>query len=338
VNVACTAPSNGRGLIAVSGVTTAGIGQFAAYPTVDRGLYLIELDGGSAGTSGPSGWGVALQQNNLAPISASTFSGKYASSFLAQTSQGLQSFAGQVSADGVSALSGTVDLNSFSASGPFGGAGSPSVGASITGSFTAAASGRFPLALNLSPAAGQPTPQVNNINPACYIVNPNSCLLLGLDVTAPGTGIVGLQNTPAVQSLSPNTGAGATQTFTIVVTDPSGSADLNNLQLLFNTTPSRLSACNVNYDPSANKINLYDDGSTGFVGAVVPGSSDQVSNSQCTLSGTGSSYSTSGNTLTLTVALTFSATFTAQQNAYVYVQGNNGLNNGGWAQWGSWMP
>jgi hypothetical protein len=143
---------------------------------------------------------------------------------------------------------------------------------------------------------------------------------------------------PTVVSLSPNSGTGTTQTFSVVVNDPSGPADLNNIQLLFNTTASRLSACNVNYDAAANTMYLYNDGGAGFVGSVTPGSSAQVSNSQCLLSGMGSSHSTSGNTLTLKVALTFSGTFTGARNAYVYVQGNDGLNNGGWAQWGTWTP
>ena len=337
VNATCSAPTNGRGVITISGANTGGISQFAAYPTVDQGLYILELDGGATGTSGPWGAGVAFQQNNLGPISNSTLNGKYASNFLAQTSGGFESFAGQAVPDGVSALAGTVDVNSFSA-GSSGSTATPSLGAALTGSFTTASNGRSQLALNLSPAAGQPALPVSLVNPACYVVDTNTCLLLGLDASAPGTGVLKLQNTPTVLSLSPNLGGGATQTFTVVVSDPSGPGDLNNLQLLFNTTPNRLSSCNISYDPTSNRINLYDDGSTGFIGAVIPGTSGQVSNSQCTLSGAGSSYSTSANVLSLTVALSFSATLTAQQNAYVYVQGTNGLNNGGWAQWGSWVP
>ena len=76
INATCGAPANGRALITISGAASAGISTFAAYPTSDQGLYLIELDGGS-GTSGPSGAGVALQQTLPAPISAAAMSGKY---------------------------------------------------------------------------------------------------------------------------------------------------------------------------------------------------------------------------------------------------------------------
>jgi hypothetical protein len=193
IGATCAAPANGRGLIAISGGSTAGLSQFAAYPTIDQGLYLIELDGGSAGTSGPSGAGVALQQTLTAPISASSFSGNYASNFVASTALGTQNIAAQIISDGVSMLSGAADVNSFNATAvpPVG---TPSSGAALTGSFTAGANGRFPLALTITPATGQPTPENTSTNPACYIVDANTCLLLGLDTTAPGTGILQLQN------------------------------------------------------------------------------------------------------------------------------------------------
>jgi hypothetical protein len=194
VSATCSAPANGRGLIGISGGTTAGISQFAAYPTLDQGAYLIELDGGATGTSGPAGAGVALPQTLTAPISASSFTGSYASSYATNTALGSQDLVGQITSDGAAVISGTVDVNSFNstAAPPVG---SPSSGATVAGSFTAGSNGRFPLALTLTPATGQPSPEITSINPVCYIVDANTCLLLGLDTTAPGTGILQFQNT-----------------------------------------------------------------------------------------------------------------------------------------------
>lgn len=194
ISATCTAPADGRGLIAISGATTAGISQFAAYPTTDQGIYLIEIDGGAAGTSGPSGAGVALQQTLSAPVSASSFSGPYASNFVTYTALGSEIFAAQFVTDGVSAVSGLADVNSFNttAAPP---ASTSSSNAALTGSFTANTDGRFPLMLTLAPATGQPTPEIATLNPVCYLVDANTCLLLGLDSTAPGTGILILQNT-----------------------------------------------------------------------------------------------------------------------------------------------
>jgi hypothetical protein len=194
ITATCSGPANGRSLIAISGATTAGISQLAAYPTSDQGLYLIELDGGAGGTSGPSGAGVAQQQNLVPPIASSALQGAYASSFTASNAAGSQVFSAQIISDGVSALSGTGDVNSFDATAapP---ATTPSSGATFTGSYTASNNGRFPLTLTITPASGQPTPAITTVPALCYIVDANSCLLLGSDTTAPGTGVLQLQNT-----------------------------------------------------------------------------------------------------------------------------------------------
>src|SRR5208282_2548608 len=190
INATCSAPANGRGLIGISGATTAGLSQIAAYPTSDQGLYLIELDGGNAGTSGPSGAGVALLQT-LGPAFTA---GAYGSNFTASTALGSEVFAAQIVSDGVSALSGTGDVTSFDATAapPIGTASS---GATLAGSYGASSGGRVPVTLTITPATGQPTPQITTLHSLCYIVDINSCLLLGSDATAPGTGVLQLQDT-----------------------------------------------------------------------------------------------------------------------------------------------
>ncbi len=190
INATCSAPANGRGLIGISGATTAGISQFAAYPTSDQGLYLIELDGGNAGTSGPSGAGVALLQT-LGPAFTA---GAYGSNFTASTALGSEAFEAQIVSDGVSALSGTGDVTSFdTAVAPP--VGTASSGATLSGSYGASSGGRVPVTLTITPATGQPAPQITTLHSLCYIVDANSCLLLGSDATAPGTGFLQLQNT-----------------------------------------------------------------------------------------------------------------------------------------------
>jgi hypothetical protein len=183
ISSACTGPTNGRALITISGAGTTGIGKFAAYPTLDMGLQLVEID-----TAGPFGAGVALQQTVHTPVPASVFSGKYASNFLASTAQGIEGFAGQVDSDGASILlSSLADINSFNTTSNVG---TPSSNVSLSGSYIAPpnSNGRFPLTLNFATL----TPQT--IKPACYVVDSNTCLLLGLESTTPGVGILQLQN------------------------------------------------------------------------------------------------------------------------------------------------
>jgi hypothetical protein len=145
------------------------------------------------------------------------------------------------------------------------------------------------------------------------------------------------QGPPSVVSLSPSSGSGATQTFTAAYSDPNGAADLTSARILFNTSVSAASACYVLYYPASNLLYLENDGGTGVSAGVTPGSSSQVSNSQCTLKGTGSSYTGSGNTGTLSVALMFSGSFTAQKNVYLLAGESNGTNSG-WIQKGTWTP
>jgi hypothetical protein len=93
----------------------------------------------------------------------------------------------------------------------------------------------------------------------------------------------------------------------------------------------------VDYNPNTNEMYLQNEAGTGWLPtAVMPGSSAQVSNNQCTLLGTGSSFSTSGNSLTLSVALTFAGAFTGLQNTYLLAASL--AANSGWVQKGTWTP
>jgi hypothetical protein len=151
-----------------------------------------------------------------------------------------------------------------------------------------------------------------------------------------GTWIPSSLGPPSVGSLSPTTGSGSTQTFTAVYKDPDGLADLSDVVLLFNSSPKVSNGCAVIYVPGTNQLYLDNDAGTGLTAGVTPGSAALVSNSQCTLAGTGSSFSTSGDSLTLNVALTFSGTFVGLKNGYLSAVGRT--QSSGWIQKGAWTP
>ena len=138
---------------------------------------------------------------------------------------------------------------------------------------------------------------------------------------------------PTVVSLTPSSGSGTTQTFTGVYSDPNGAADLATVRILFNSIVSSSNACY----PASNLLYLENNAGTGVSVGVVPGSVAQVSNNQCTLMGTGSSYAAAGNNGTLNVALTFSGTFATQKNVYLLSTETNNTNSG-WVKAGSWTP
>ena len=142
---------------------------------------------------------------------------------------------------------------------------------------------------------------------------------------------------PTVVSLTPNSGTGISQTFSAVYSDPNGAADLATVRIVINTSLNSTNACYVLYYPTTNLLYLENNGGTGVSAGVTPGSTTQVSNSQCTLMGAGSSYVTAGNNGTLTVALTFSGTFLGLKNVYALASETNGTNSG-WVRVGSWTP
>jgi len=141
---------------------------------------------------------------------------------------------------------------------------------------------------------------------------------------------------PMVVSLAPSSGMGLTQTFAAQYSDPNGISDFSDVLVVFNTSVSVSNDCSVVYVPGSNLMYLYNNAGTGFSAGVTPGSSAQVSNSQCTLAGTGSSFSVSGNNLALNVALTFTGTFVGQKDVFLYAVGKTA--NSGWIQKGAWTP
>ena len=141
---------------------------------------------------------------------------------------------------------------------------------------------------------------------------------------------------PRVISLSPSSGMGLEQTFTAVYSDPLGLSDLSSVIALFNATVNVSSACAVIYVPTTDKMYLYNDAGTGFSRGVTPGSAAQAANKQCTLTGTGSSFTTSGKDLTLKVALTFSGTFVGQKDVFLHATGKTAKSS--WVKKGTWTP
>jgi len=170
---------------------------------------------------------------------------------------------------------------------------------------------------------------------ATVVVTDNSA---GSTQTATLTGTGTTSTTPAVGSLSPASGTGLTQTFTAVYSDPDGLGNLGTAKLLFNTAISGVNACDIYYTVSTNSFYLYNNADNGQAGPLTPGSSSSISNSQCTLAGTGTSVTTSGNTLTIKFAITFQSAFSGLKNVYMEAISSSGSVSSGWTQEGTWTP
>ena len=153
--------------------------------------------------------------------------------------------------------------------------------------------------------------------------------------TKKGTWTRATSSSPSLVSITPSSGSGASQTFSMVYADPNHTTDFKTVRVLFNGSVSSGPSCYITYSPATNQMSLYTDAGTSTSAAITPGSSATASNSQCTLNGAGSSITTSGNNLTLNVALTFSSAFTGTKNSYMYATTNGGTTVG-WTQKGTW--
>ncbi len=166
------------------------------------------------------------------------------------------------------------------------------------------------------------------------ILNPAFHSLTGNDFEVVQLGI-----RPAVtvtaDSVTPSTGSGTTQTFTLKYSDTAGATDLSQAWVWINATQasSAASSCLAYYTRATNVLNLLNDAGTSYVSAVV-GTSGTLQNSQCAISLGGTTVSTSGNTLTLNAAVTFKA-YAGAKNVYMYASANGGTNSG-WQARGTW--
>jgi len=140
---------------------------------------------------------------------------------------------------------------------------------------------------------------------------------------------------PAVLSATPNPASGLSNTFTLQYSDTYGGAYLNSVGVMFSSTVSASNSCTVVYSPATNLVALYNDNGKGFA-SITPGSGT-LSNSQCTINGSGTSVLISGNNLTLNVSVTASASFAGKHSIFLFAEDNSSASTG-WVNNGTWTP
>jgi hypothetical protein len=150
-----------------------------------------------------------------------------------------------------------------------------------------------------------------------------------------GTWTVPSGATPVVtaDSVTPNAGSGATQSFALAYSDTAGATDLRTVWAWF--TPAfagGANTCMVYYDRTTAMLNLLNDAGTAWTAAAL--GSGTLLNSQCTIDLVNSSAVPSANTLTLTLAATFNHSFAGTQSVYMF--GSNGAQTSGWQSRGTW--
>jgi sugar lactone lactonase YvrE len=215
--------------------------------------------------------------------------------------------------------------------------------------------GTSPFSINATSTSGLTVAFASNTTRVCT-VNGNVVTLVATgtcSITSSQTGNANYTAAPTVTqtftvnqsmvspvSVNPGAGSATTQTFTFKFEDPNGYADLAVLDVLINNSLDGIGACYVAFAPasaSSGYLYLVDDAGDGGYASGSPislPSSSTLQNSQCTISGAGSSVSASGNTLTLTLAITFASGFGG--NKIFYTAARNNTQNSGWQALGTW--
>jgi len=147
----------------------------------------------------------------------------------------------------------------------------------------------------------------------------------------------------AVTGVMPTRGAGPSGTggqFQFTLTDSKGTGDFGIVNVLVNKFIDGRQACYLAFVASNETLVLVDDsGDAGgpWAGSMVlNGGSGAISNSQCSVSGTGSAVAYSPGTMTLTLNITFQGGFGGNRVFYVAGRDQAGGNNTGWQAVGTW--
>ncbi len=143
-------------------------------------------------------------------------------------------------------------------------------------------------------------------------------------------------NLVEIVSLTPNSGGGASQTFTAVIKEGGGANTIAFAQLVMNAGLNGYNACFIHYDRASNVFYLLNDTGTGWFG-LFAGSATQVENSQCILQGVGSGGTVSGSNLTITYNLSFTGSFAEARQIHMQAVDQTGIIEV-WHQTATWTP
>jgi len=177
-------------------------------------------------------------------------------------------------------------------------------------------------------------------------VAPNAPSLLTNQVTVSGGGSVPASGSdptivvslaaspPAPVSSNPAAGSGNT-IFAFTFSDIRGWQDLSVVNILINNALDGQLGCLLAYGRQGNSLYLAADNGAFLSGSLLT-SSGSTSNSQCTVSWTGSPVAGNGNTLVLTLGIAFNPAFAGSKVIYMAAGDITG-NGSGWQPLGVWQ-
>jgi uncharacterized repeat protein (TIGR03803 family) len=148
-------------------------------------------------------------------------------------------------------------------------------------------------------------------------------------------------STPGVGTVTPNSGSGTSQIFSVTYTDSGGANDLQVVYLDIASVGSAPHNCEVAYLPGSNTLYLFTDNNSSAVGPIAEGAGGGIlSNSQCTLSSGTTAATMSGTSLTVPFNITFKTGYAGKKTLFGLSQTYAGTQSSGGAlsTLGSWTP
>lgn len=133
--------------------------------------------------------------------------------------------------------------------------------------------------------------------------------------------------TPVVAGVTPSSGSGQAQVFSVTITDANGASDIVTAQVLVNLPLNTANGCFISYSRVANTVSLWNDATSAWL-VLTPGSSSNVDNGRCALSGSTLSVVSSGTSLVLTLPLVFSSSFQGAKSIHIQATDSTNLATG----------
>ncbi|SPF45636.1 exported hypothetical protein [Candidatus Sulfopaludibacter sp. SbA4] len=138
-------------------------------------------------------------------------------------------------------------------------------------------------------------------------------------------------STPTVTSFTPAAATGTAQTYSLQIGEASGWQDIDVVNVLINRSLDGRQACYLAYSQT-NMLYLVNDNGDGLLPGMPLNGSGTLANSQCVVTGAGSSAVGSGNTLTLTLNISFTSALAGDR--VVYAAARTLTLNSGWQTMG----
>ncbi|MFH0827569.1 MAG: SpvB/TcaC N-terminal domain-containing protein [Candidatus Omnitrophota bacterium] len=145
-------------------------------------------------------------------------------------------------------------------------------------------------------------------------------------------------NPPVNGTITPASGSsfsGQAVTFTSTYSDPDTWLNIQNANLLINTSTAGTICFYAYYNQNSNRLYLRNDANTSWGTGYAPGAANVLENTYAKLNCAGTTISGTGNNLCITWSITFKTAFSGTKNTYLYVNDDANASQS-WTQKGVW--